>query len=211
MSFDELRTYRYNMHKMFSDVAQEHAKAYDEWDKKFAECQLLPVANEEHEIPEVNRLWNVYYEQRERSAAIAVTFAGMAIEALLYDYAAQRLTDNFVKDNLDKLDVKQKFLIYPLLICQKQPDKGGKAYASLHELVKLRNRLVHFKSVPFKLEELQTKANDFHDDWNERLRQGVKNAIDCMDLVVQELIGLHGKDVPLCLRMMVEPPQQLQA
>ena len=207
MSFDEMSTYRYNMHMMFNDIVQIHSDEYVKWASKYADAMKMPVDHDDQGSPIPPIEWERYYEARERSAVIVITFAAMAVEALLYDYAAGQLTDQFVKNNLDKLTADQKFLIYPLLICQKQPDKGGQAYSSLKKLMKLRNKLVHFKSIPFKIEELSPKATDFHEDWNIELKEGVQNARECLNLVVSEIAGLHDGPVPFCLQRLLNSPQ----
>jgi hypothetical protein len=140
------------------------------------------------------------YEERERSAVVAITFAGMALEAFFYDYAAEKFGDSFVRNHLDKLDLKSKFLVYPRLICGKQPDKSRPAYENLGRLVALRNELVHFKSKPFRVEELH-KASDFHGALNERLKVSVDKAVNCVMQIMGELDRLHGEGSYFELRM----------
>jgi hypothetical protein len=115
----------------------------------------------------------------------------MALEAFLYDYAAEKLGDNFVREHLDKLSLPSKFLVYPRLVCGKRSDKSGAAYGSLRQLNSLRNDLVHFKSRSFDLGDLH-RASGFHDHLNDMLREGVENAMRCVTLVMSELDGFYG-------------------
>jgi putative transcriptional regulator len=67
--------------------------------------------------------------------------------------------------------------------------KGG--IRELSKLVSLRNDLVHFKSKPFSLEELE-KASDFHDGPNKRLKgsgawEELENAHDVQADVVMKI------------------------
>jgi len=132
------------------------------------------------------------YSQRNQAGIIAVTFSGMTVEAFLYDFAAEKLGDKFVQTYLDKLEPKAKFLVYPQLVCGKQPDKSRQPFAALSNLVTFRNELVHFKSKFFDAHNI-FKASDFHDEISDRMKQGVPDAIDCVWLVVDELDSLQGR------------------
>jgi hypothetical protein len=175
---------------MYYAISKEHAKQYEEFDRELNELQTQGIAEEEYE--RVTRRIEACYEKRERAAVIAITFAGMSLEAFFYDYAAEALGDNFVKQHLDRLDLKSKFLIYPQLVCGSSPNKDVHAYSSLDSLVSLRNDLVHFKSQGFPVEELE-RAAEFHDQLNRRLQAGVENGVRCVMLVMEELDRLHGK------------------
>ncbi len=182
-------THRVSVHAMYYRIARDKAKQYRSFDTELTDLQTRGVAEEE--LSEIARRMECCYEEREQSAVISITFAGMSLEAFFYDYAAERLGDEFVVRHLDKLDLKSKFLIYPRLVCGQTPDKSKSAYSSLRSLVSLRNDLVHFKSQPFRVDELH-KAADFHADLNERLKVGVDNAVNCVMLVMDELDRLHG-------------------
>jgi hypothetical protein len=177
---------------LYCRISRMHATAYNEHDSELERAVTGPASEEE--LSQLLELAETSYEARERSAVIAITFAGMALEAFFFDYAADALGDNFVEEHLDKqMDLKSKFLIYPLLVCGKQPDKGGAAYDSLRQLVTLRNDLVHFKSKSFDIVPDLSKAADFHDKLNSRLRDGVENATRCIRLVMAELDKLHDR------------------
>jgi hypothetical protein len=183
---------------MYYTIARERAARYHECDAEYSKLEDGPIGEEE--LSQVWRRMEDYYEERERSAVVAITFAGMALEAFFYDYGAEHFGDRFVRDHLDKLDLKSKFLIYPRLISGKSPDKSNAAYRSLAKLVSLRNDLVHFKSKAFPLEELD-KASDFHVALNKRLKAGVDDAVKCVIHVMSELDSIHGSGAGFALRM----------
>jgi hypothetical protein len=174
---------------MYYNIACEQAKLYHEREAERCRLELGPVGEEELSVY-AHRLEQCYRE-REQCAVIAITFAGMALEAFFYDYAAESLGDRFVHEHLDKLDLKSTFLVYPRLIRGQSPDKSLAAYESLTALVRLRNDLVHFKSKGFKVDEVH-KASDVHDELNERRRSGVDQAVQAVVLVLTELGALHG-------------------
>jgi hypothetical protein len=191
MSFEALRTHRVSIHAMYYAIAKHHAQRYHELDRELNELQTRGIAEEE--LGKASREINDCYEERERGAVISITFAGMSLEAFFYDYAAEALGDSFVRQHLDRLDLKSKFLVYPRLVCGQSPEKDHHAYSSLDSLVSLRNELVHFKSQGFPLEQIH-KASEFHEQLNQRPNTGVDNAVRCVMSVMAELDRLHGKD-----------------
>jgi len=176
---------RVSIHAMYYRIACLQADTYRERDTELA--ALGPEFMQE-DLP--NRR-EVCYEERERAAVIAITFSGMAVEAFLYDYAAEKLGDQHVKEHLDRLDVKTKFLRYPQLVCGRAPDKSCAAYLALKKLVSLRNELVHFKSESFATWKMH-KASDFHTHLNDKLKAGVSDSVACVLAAVDEIDRLHG-------------------
>lgn len=88
-------------------------------------------------------------EKVEDYYVIALVFVALAVEAYIYDYAAKKLTDNFVGSHLDKLDLASKWVVMPKLVTGKDFPKDGKAFYLLKQLVKNRNYIVHNKSANF--------------------------------------------------------------
>jgi len=125
------------------------------------------------------------YTNREQ-AAVIVVFLAMCLEVFLYDYAAENLGDKYIKEHLDKLDLKSKYVLFTKLVTGKDIDKSQEAYAKIIELSRLRNELVHFKSKTFK------HAEDIHYKFSDKLAKGVVDSINVVILVMQELDELHG-------------------
>lgn len=199
MSFDHLLNHRVSIFAMYYSIAYQHVVRYRESDEELRALETRGVT--EDELNSVERQIETCYQRREESAVIAITFAGMALEAFFYDYAADQLGDGFVKEHLDKLDLKSKFLVYPRLLVGKAPEKSTASYQMLGKLVALRNDLVHFKSKSFPIAELN-RASDFHSELNERLRHGAENAVDCVMSVIGELDRLHGGGTTFALAML---------
>jgi hypothetical protein len=132
------------------------------------------------------------YEQKQRCAVIAVTFAAMALEAFFYDYAAEKFRDNFATD-IDGLknSLPTMFLIYPRIACGRSPDKSAEAFGRVKKLAAQRNALVHFKSKGYQISNI-SDAVDFHEEIDASLKDGVDNAIKCIPIVMAELDHLHG-------------------
>jgi hypothetical protein len=103
----------------------------------FHRCKQTRVAREanvsEDELTEAFETIERLTEQQWQAAMIAVTFAGMTLEAFFYDYAADALGDQYVRDHLDKLDLPSKYLVYPKLVCDAAPKNGPIANARMRE------------------------------------------------------------------------------
>jgi hypothetical protein len=163
----------------------------------FHECNQTRLAREANvgedeqaaAFETIERLW----EQQWQAAMIVVTFAGMTLEAFFYDYAADALGDQYVKDHLDKLDVPSKYLVYPKLVCGTAPNKGEHTFELVRNLTRLRNDLVHAKSKAFPLAQIDAAA-DHYDEYHARLDKGADAAIECVLAVMRELDMLHRTD-----------------
>lgn len=77
---------------------------------------------------------------------ITIVFSALAVEGYIYDYAARKLTDEFVDEHIDKLSVTSKLIVVTKLVTGKDFPKDGKAFCLLKELIKNRNKIVHNKS-----------------------------------------------------------------
>jgi hypothetical protein len=163
----------------------------------YQKCKQTRVAREAHvgedELAEAFRTIEGLTEEQWQAAMIAVTFAAMTLEAFFFDYAADTLGDEYVKDHLDKLDLPSKYLVYPKLVCGAAPNKGEHTFELVRNLTRLRNDLVHAKSKAFTLERLGAAA-DHYDEYHARLDKGVDEAIECVLAVMRELDKLHGTE-----------------
>ena len=163
----------------------------------FHECKQTRVAREanvgEDELTKAFETIDRLTEQQWQAAMIAVTFAGMTLEAFFYDYAADALGDQYVKDHLDKLDLPSKYLVYPKLVCGTAPKKGEHTFGLVRNRARLRNDLVHAKSKAFPLAQLEAAA-EHYDDYHARLEKGADDAIACVLAVMRELDKLHGTE-----------------
>jgi len=98
--------------------------------------RFLLIESEVHEI-------NTQYLQH---ALACVVFSAMAVEGYIFDYAALRTSKAYVEENLDKMDTVAKWVVVPRLITGKELGRGRHCMQLLDDLVKTRNKLVHYKS-----------------------------------------------------------------
>jgi len=87
-----------------------------------------------------------------------VSFSG-GRSSYINHYAISRLSKNYLKTYLDKLDLFSKWIIIPRIITGIQLDAGSRALQELSWLITLRNKLVHSKSRKIKIKDL--KETDF--------------------------------------------------
>lgn len=133
--------------QLFSSVARENYERMT-----YLEAQI--VALQEKQIEPVGEIEAALIEQNiapvqkdlAKASIIAIVFATLAVEAYIYDYAARRLGDAFVKDYIDKLDLLSKWVVVPKLITSHELPRREHWFALLRQLIKARNSIVHHKS-----------------------------------------------------------------
>jgi hypothetical protein len=113
-------------------------------------CELV-IFNRKNPVPvpEEYEDWEAHDTQVKETlhASIqCIVFSAMACEAAIYDLAAIHLSDDFAR-SIDKLDVIGKWMVVPSLICGRALVETGPAMNSLNSLIKVRNKLVHHKSI----------------------------------------------------------------
>lgn len=199
MSIEDLMTHRVSIYALYFKIAFDMRARFQVLADEYNSLEKQPISTEDLET--VKSRMEQCYSEKQQCAVIGVTFAGMALEAFFYDYAAEKLGDGIVKKHLDKLDLKSKFLIYARLVCGRSPDESGTAYRAMTALVALRNYLVHFKSKQFSTTQLD-KASGFHSDLDARLESGIVDAVDCVFKVMAELDQLHGGEESYGSRML---------
>ncbi|HEY7491716.1 MAG TPA: hypothetical protein VIH59_11490, partial [Candidatus Tectomicrobia bacterium] len=118
--------FRVSIHRHYYRICLEQRKAYNELDTSLSSLKHAAVAAREIDL--VSEKYQEDYEKREQAAVIAITFAGMCLEAFFYDYAATSLGDTFAADHLDKLDLCSKLLVVPRLVCGTGIEKSSPVY-----------------------------------------------------------------------------------
>lgn len=83
----------------------------------------------------------------EETAVEPVIYAGMCLEATLYDLAACLFGEEFVEQT-EKLDPLGKFFVIAQVVDKQAPSKASVTYQTIQEVVTARNKLVHHKSQP---------------------------------------------------------------
>jgi len=91
-------------------------------------------------------------EKINKHEAVAITFAGMCLEACIWDYAACKTSQNYTKNYLERLSFVARWVVIPELICDSNITDttidGTNLLGILRNLQKARNALVHSKSKP---------------------------------------------------------------
>jgi len=124
-----------------------------------------------------------------KTAFVIIIFSAIAIEAYIYDYAARHLSDKFVQEYIDKLDLIGKLIVVPRLITGQELPRNKKWFGLAKAIVKTRNMIVHSKSSAISLATTddaqhylaKIKATE------EQILQSAKQAVELLDLLVVEL------------------------
>ncbi|WP_144408823.1 hypothetical protein [Chromobacterium vaccinii] len=134
----------------------------------------------------------------------SIVFAGMTVEAAIYDMGAIHLGDKFSNNYLDKMDILTKWIIIPKLISGKEVRQGFAPYARLKQLIKARNKLVHHKSCELKVskelaEKIEKESEEFIDDVHNSYRALVMLSLEMEYLfnpIYNPLASVTKKGVP---------------
>ena len=180
--------YRISMQQRYFCLCLSQIYNYEEVKLK---VQTLKV-NSMHEEDYIVEMNLVAANEALEQAAVAPTIsAAMALEAFSYDYAAENLSDSFVKKHLDKLDIPSRIVITSKLITGKEFAVDSLAYSKIKSLIKTRNKLIHFKSRRFTSLEAD-KAQKFRESLGTELEQAMYNGRDALRLLMKELDHMHG-------------------
>lgn len=102
----------------------------------------------------------------EEAAVEPVIYAGMCLEATLFDLAVCLFGDEFV-EHTEKLDTLAKFYVIALFVDRRSPSKANVTYQTIQTVVTARNKLVHYKSQPginvSNIGKIMDRAKKLHD------------------------------------------------
>jgi hypothetical protein len=175
---------------LYLQICKEHHDKYVESCKRFSKADKAEDALNKSGCITIGLARAFYMEDvqtMEKSHAIVVAFASMCLEAFIYDYAASNFSDTFVKNYIDKLDLKSKWVIVPQLVTGKVFDTSSKAYELLTKLVKYRNEIVHAKSKPMHNSAKDIKERDAVPHAREDMLTIVVNACSAIEECIGEL------------------------
>ena len=103
------------------------------------------LATELGKLKNLDPKYDPVFELVEQAAVEPVVFAGMCLEAALYDLGACLFGEDFA-EHTDKLDPVGKFVVLAQLVDRATPSSGSITLQSIQALVSARNKLVHHKS-----------------------------------------------------------------
>lgn len=181
--------YRVSMQKNYFCLCLSQVKEYESICERIKELQTKNVAEDELHIVKMNL--EVQYELQEQAVLAPIVFAAMCLEAFIYDYGASYLGDAYMKKHLDRLEIPSKLVVATKLVTGKDFPVGGQAFEGLKNLVKSRNRLVHFKSKKFEMADLD-KASEFRKNLNLELEKSMYESVETVRSIMKEMDSLHG-------------------
>lgn len=139
-----------------------------------------------------------YIRVRDDSATAGIetiVFSALTLEALVYDFGARNLGDEFAHRHLDKLDTPSKWVVTTQLVSGKEFPKSDHSYETMRRLFKTRNELVHAKSAALPTTNCDIdygKLLASQDQIEHRFPEEVKNARESMVLVPKVVFQLFG-------------------
>lgn len=109
--------------------------------------QAIENTSPEETLAEHEAVWRLERLVNDH-AHIAIVFAAMAVEGFIFYYAVEtgKLTESWVSNYIDKIDLKAKWVVIPRLITGQELQAGGHGLNLLGDLIRARNALVHYKS-----------------------------------------------------------------
>ena len=131
-------------------------------------------------------IWFLKHKEIElkmkQNELIAITFAAMFLESVIWDYAAINTSQNLAKEHLSKLDLVGKWKVVPKLINGKNLNIGSKAIGLLKKLNKERNKIVHSKSKP-----VPNSYDEYMEYVNRVSGFKIDGVIECIKECIKEL------------------------
>jgi hypothetical protein len=110
------------------------------------------------------------------------------VESYIYDYAARHFSDSYVKNYIDKMDVKGKWVVVPRLITGRELPRSHKWFKLLETLISERNSIVHNKSsqIPESPSDAQVLMKIINE--KNRIFPGkARQAIELLDILAVEM------------------------
>ncbi len=121
-------------------------------------------------------------QHMRKNCLVAITFAAMFLESVIWDYAAINTSQNLAKEHLSKIDLVGKWKVVPKLVNSKKVSIGSRAIELLKKLNKERNKIVHSKSKP-----VPDSYNSFMKFLNKAPDITMDETIECIKECITEL------------------------
>ncbi len=121
-------------------------------------------------------------QNMRKNCLVAITFAAMFLESVIWDYAAINTSQNLTEEHLSKIDLVGKWKVVPKLVNGKKVSIGSRAIELLKKLSKERNKIVHSKSKP-----VPDSYNSFMKFLNKAPDITMDETIECLKECIKEL------------------------
>lgn len=179
----------------YFNISKNHFLEFQDFNEKLKNTWLkideLDKVNksnyDENNSKEIEKLLNIaasYRNNRDESGHIAIIFAAMCLETIINHYAFSRISKSYFDNYLDKLELKSKWIISPKLFSNAEFNRDSKAFELLKKVIKLRNKLVHYKP---RIIEYSFELSDKIKREEDEIIADVKDSIQAMIYVIKEL------------------------
>ncbi|WP_143046361.1 hypothetical protein [Trichormus sp. NMC-1] len=101
------------------------------------------------------------YSEFSESAITSIIFSGLTVESFINYYGISRLSKNEFDNYLDKLDLLSKWIVIPKFVTGNSIDTGSHAISLLKQLIRSRNKLVHYKSSKISPHDFYSSLKNF--------------------------------------------------
>jgi hypothetical protein len=173
--FSNIRAYR----RIVRSNYEEYLKASEEFDK-FKASTTISYSNPDD--LEKMALETVYENQLYDYSVTCLIFEALSVEALCNHLIAANLTQTYI-DGLDRLEVINKFLIAIKMITQIDFPKNKHSFELLGVLIKVRNKLVHSKTIKINYENIK------FEDLSKRLQKEFIMTVD--KVILNKLVATY--------------------
>src|SRR4051812_18937208 len=113
----------------YAAIVRRESLAFDESLAQFKEA--CRVRNEDALFQLMDRC--------KEAGSVTIVFAALTLEAMIHDFGAHYLGDQYVVDHLDRLDPVSKWVVFPRLVSGKEFPKDDAAFELLQATFRARN------------------------------------------------------------------------
>lgn len=171
------------LYSSFVQIARRHLAQLVAQEQKLR--QALKQSSESE--AEIYRRTGYLIGYNEQDALITIVFAAMAVEAMMYDYIEDRYGEQVFTEEFKPLSIPLRWAKLISSETRITDPKSTASFKMLSQLVRNRNKLVHFRTIVLNLDSDADVMRTFH-DYN-LLRQA-KQADETIDAVLADLAGL---------------------
>jgi hypothetical protein len=126
----------------------------------------------------------------EQDAVITIVFAAMAVEAMIYAYIEDRFGEHVFTEEFEPLSIPQRWAKLIASETGAAHPKSTPTFKMLSQLVRNRNKLVHFRTIVVNLQSEADIMRTFRDyNWLSQAKQ----AVEAIDAVLADLTALDPK------------------
>lgn len=190
---------------------RQHSAMLNELNRLPPEPPYWPPGDGNDEAAATYHYWDVdtksTRQKIEELAVATVLTSCAAVELYINDAGARLLGQKFFDDNLERLSLEVKWTLVPRLIANYEINKGSRANTLLLNLIRVRNKLMHPKSLEYNGKHFEEQQANQIEGSIEHLIDSANKAIAALDELYKESVNwneqphsihhLWGKEHPL--------------